>query len=140
MTRMYRLCCACADRRWRSERRAKDSDRADVKATVPYGTRVAHAGANIILFAGDEARAPRTFARRMLVISRRLKQAAGSLALFFSILPIASCSRGAKGWMCANSGQVIGIISLVALSFMVQEPSGIIERSSATSLSASRRR
>jgi hypothetical protein len=26
-----------------------------------------------------------------------------------------------------NSGQVTGIISLVALSFIVQEPSGIIE-------------
>ena len=30
--------------------------------------------------------------------------------------------------------QVTGIISVVALSFMVQEPSGIIERSSAMSL------
>ena len=35
----------------------------------------------------------------------------------------------------ANSGQVIGIISLVALSFMVQLPSGIMLRSSARSLS-----
>ncbi len=32
----------------------------------------------------------------------------------------ASWSAGAKGWTWANSGQVIGIISLVALSFMVQ--------------------
>jgi hypothetical protein len=29
--------------------------------------------------------------------------------------------------MSVNSGQVIGIISLLALSFMVQEPSEIIE-------------
>jgi hypothetical protein len=42
--------------------------------------------------------------------------------------------------MCANSGHATGIISLVALSFIVHEPSGIIERSSATSLSASERR
>ena len=37
--------------------------------------------------------------------------------------------------MFANSGQVIGIISLVALSFIVQLPSGIMLRSSARSLS-----
>ena len=37
--------------------------------------------------------------------------------------------------MWANSGQVMGIISLVALSFMVHEPSGIMLRSSARSLS-----
>jgi hypothetical protein len=42
--------------------------------------------------------------------------------------------------MFANLGQVIGIISLVAFSFIVHEPSGIIERSSARSLSARRRR
>ena len=36
----------------------------------------------------------------------------------------------------ANSGQVSGIISVVAFSFMVQEPSGIIARSSARSRSA----
>ncbi len=38
-----------------------------------------------------------------------------------------------------NSGQVSGIISVVALSFMVQEPSGIIARSSARSRSLSLR-
>jgi hypothetical protein len=38
-----------------------------------------------------------------------------------------------EGWMSANSGQVTGIISLVALSFMVQEPSEIIEWSRARS-------
>ena len=38
--------------------------------------------------------------------------------------------------MSANSGQVTGIISLVALSFMVQEPSEIIEWSRARSGSA----
>ena len=42
--------------------------------------------------------------------------------------------------MSANSGQVTGSISVVALSFIVHEPSGIIARSSATSLSARRRR
>jgi hypothetical protein len=42
---------------------------------------------------------------------------------------------GANGWTLANSGQVMGIISLVALSFMVQLPSGIMLRSSARSLS-----
>jgi len=42
--------------------------------------------------------------------------------------------------MFANSGQVTGIISLVALSFIVHEPSGIIVRSIARSLSASERR
>ena len=49
-------------------------------------------------------------------------------------------SAGANGWMPANSGQVIGSISVVALSFIVQEPSGIIDRSRARSLSISRRR
>ena len=43
----------------------------------------------------------------------------------------AACSTGANGWMSANSGQVIGSISVVALSFIVHEPSGIIPRSSA---------
>jgi hypothetical protein len=43
----------------------------------------------------------------------------------------------AKGCTLANSGQVMGIISLVALSFMVQLPSGIMLRSSARSLSDS---
>merc|ERR1719353_129926 len=37
------------------------------------------------------------------------------------------CARGAKGWMSLNSGHVTGIISAVALSFIVQEPSEIIE-------------
>ncbi|MCY1172798.1 hypothetical protein D3C76_1226860 [compost metagenome] len=39
----------------------------------------------------------------------------------------AACSFGTNGCRLANCGQVIGIISLVALSFMVQEPSGIID-------------
>ena len=38
---------------------------------------------------------------------------------------------GAKGCRSANSGQVIASISVVALSFIVHEPSGIIPRSSA---------
>ena len=42
--------------------------------------------------------------------------------------------------MAANSGQVMGSISVVAFSFIVQEPSGIMERSSAMSRSWSLRR
>ncbi len=49
-------------------------------------------------------------------------------------------SSGAKGWTSENSGQVIEAISVVALSFIVHEPSGIIPRSRAKSRSASRRR
>ena len=49
-------------------------------------------------------------------------------------------SGGAKGWSAPNSGHVTGIISAVALSFIVHEPSGIMARSSAMSLSARRRR
>ena len=52
----------------------------------------------------------------------------------------AAWSSGANGWMLAKPGHVIGSISAVALSFIVHEPSGIIDRSRATSLSASRRR
>ena len=48
----------------------------------------------------------------------------------------APARRGANGCSAPNSGQVSGIISAVALSFMVQEPSGIIARSSARSRSA----
>ena len=40
--------------------------------------------------------------------------------------------------MSAKPGQVIGIISAVAFSFIVQEPSGIMLRLSAMSLSSSR--
>ena len=51
-----------------------------------------------------------------------------------------ACSAGANGCSPANSGHVIASISAAALSFIVHEPSGIIERSSAMSRSASRRR
>ena len=47
---------------------------------------------------------------------------------------------GANGWRLANSGQVTASISVVALSFIVHEPSGIMPRSSAKSRSESRRR
>ena len=50
------------------------------------------------------------------------------------------CSAGANGCRLANSGQVIASISVVALSFIVHEPSGIMPRSSAKSRSESRRR
>ena len=52
----------------------------------------------------------------------------------------ATARAGAKGWIEAKPGQLIGSISVVALSFIVHEPSGIIERSSATSYPARRRR
>ena len=39
--------------------------------------------------------------------------------------------RARRGAAAPNSGQVTGSISVVALSFMVQEPSGIMPRSSA---------
>ena len=42
-----------------------------------------------------------------------------------------SASAGANGCMLANSGQVTGSISVVALSFIVHDPSGIMPRSSA---------
>jgi hypothetical protein len=48
-------------------------------------------------------------------------------------------SSGASGWIEANSGQLMGSISAAALSFMVQEPSGIMVRSRARSLSARER-
>ena len=50
------------------------------------------------------------------------------------------CVGGANGCRFANSGQVIATISVVALSFIVQEPSGIMPRSRAKSRSARRRR
>ena len=40
-------------------------------------------------------------------------------------------ASGANGCSCANSGQVIAAISVAALSFIVQDPSGIMPRSSA---------
>jgi hypothetical protein len=39
------------------------------------------------------------------------------------------CDKGAKGCSRANSGQEMGSISAVPLSFIVQEPSGIMELS-----------
>src|ERR1700744_5333368 len=47
---------------------------------------------------------------------------------------------GANGCSRENSGQVIDSISAAALSFIVHEPSGIMLRSKARSLSASARR
>jgi len=38
-----------------------------------------------------------------------------------------ACVRGAKGWSPPTSRQVTGYISALALSFIVQLPSGIIE-------------
>ena len=53
-----------------------------------------------------------------------------------NLLKPATCSTGAYGCNCENSGQVTGIISAVAFNFIVQDPSGIIVRSSAKSRSA----
>ncbi len=47
-------------------------------------------------------------------------------------------SAGANGWMSAKPGRVIAIISAVAFSFIVQDPSGIMLRFSAMSLSSRR--
>ncbi|PQM48439.1 hypothetical protein C1Y40_01346 [Mycobacterium talmoniae] len=49
-------------------------------------------------------------------------------------------AAGANGCWRAKPGQVIGSISAAALSFMVHDPSGIMLRSNAMSLSASARR
>ena len=49
----------------------------------------------------------------------------------------AACSTGANGCSCENSGQVIGSISDAAFSFIVQEPSGIIDVSRPMSLRSS---
>ncbi len=49
-------------------------------------------------------------------------------------------SAGANGCMSENPGSVIGTISAVAFSFMVQLPSGIMLRFSATSRSSNRLR
>ncbi|SKY94918.1 Uncharacterised protein [Mycobacteroides abscessus subsp. abscessus] len=56
-----------------------------------------------------------------------------------SRMPAPSLS-GANGCSRVNSGQVMGSISVVALSFMVHDPSGIMLRSSAMSLSDRARR
>ena len=48
-----------------------------------------------------------------------------------------ACSSGAKGCRLENSGHVIGIISVAALSFIVHEPSGIIDVSKPMSFRSS---
>src|SRR3954469_8836315 len=50
----------------------------------------------------------------------------------------AAWSRGANGWSRLNSRQLTGIISVVALSFIVQEPSGIMAEVSERSRASSR--
>ena len=62
-----------------------------------------------------------------------------SRSLISSVYP-AACPAGANGCSPANSGQLTASISAAALSFIVHDPSGIIERSSAMSKSARRRR
>ena len=90
---------------------------------------------------GADRQQPGIFALRAGIGLQRDRVIAGDVAEpFFQPLEqrviAAACSRGANGCSLANSGQVSGIISAVALSFMVQEPSGIIARSSARSRSA----
>ena len=55
-------------------------------------------------------------------------------------LVVAACSGGANGWMFANSGQLTGAISEAAFSFIVHDPSGIIEWTSEMSRFSSRLR
>ena len=89
---------------------------------------------------------PRVLALRARVRLQRHRVVAGDLAQ--PLLEIGEQLRGsrapgragANGWIDANSGHVIGTISVVALSFIVHEPSGIIVRSSARSRSARCRR
>ena len=52
-------------------------------------------------------------------------------------LRILTWSKGAKGWMRLRVGQVMGIISAVALSFIVHEPSGIMQFAREMSFDAS---
>ena len=83
-------------------RRAKDSARAEPKATGAPGKSLAPTRAFIILLSGDEARALRTLPRRMHVILRR-RFTFGALALLTSTAALASCSRG------GHSGKELGI-------------------------------
>ena len=53
-------------------------------------------------------------------------------------IAFAACSTGANGCSAPNSGQVTGIISAVALSFIVHDPSGIIDVVSDRSLACRR--
>ena len=68
-----------------------------------------------------------------------ISASAASSRLISSRYPLA-CSGGANGCRAANPGQVIGSISAAAFSFIVHEPSGIMDRSRAMSESARRRR
>jgi hypothetical protein len=67
-----------------------------------------------------------------------MRQSADSNSRKTSWYP-ADCSTGTNGCIRENSGQVTGIISEAALSFIVQEPSGIIDVSSPTSFRSSLR-
>ncbi|SKV27273.1 Uncharacterised protein [Mycobacteroides abscessus subsp. abscessus] len=75
------------------------------------------------------------------------------LTLSYPVIPASQPSRsairvrsprespaGANGCSAANCGQVMGSISAAAFSFMVHDPSGIMLRSNAMSLSDSARR
>ena len=57
-------------------------------------------------------------------------------------LAVSACggSEDSTAEVSSNSGQVTGSISVVELSFIVHEPSGIMPRSRAKSRSESRRR
>ena len=64
---------------------------------------------------------------------RQSRNPAQSLFQLTEYLLIARRLLGANGCIRENSGQVTGIISEAAFSFIVQEPSGIIEVSRPTS-------
>ena len=70
------------------------------------------------------------------VIAGDLAQPVACQVLEQLVIALRLIGRRERMQIAPNSGQVTGIISAVALSFMVQEPSGIIARSSARSRSA----
>jgi hypothetical protein len=111
----------CAD--WR--------DQADVRCRLPRAIVVGadHQQARVLALASPRSAAARR--RRSPVISASQPRALEHLG---SPAP----GRAARTGAAPNSGQVTGIISLVALSFIVHEPSGIIECVSDRSRDSSR--
>ena len=103
------------------------------------------AGLAAALVVGANGEQPGVLPLRTGIRLQRHRVVAGESASHSSTSPISLRSpgvseAGANGCCRANSGQVIGSISAAALSFIVHEPSGIMLRSKAISLSASDRR
>ena len=96
-------------------------DQADVAAGVAVGAVVGADGqqaGQLALRAGVGLHADRVVAGDLGQPRLQLRRSARRSP--------AACSAGANGCMSANSGQVTGSISVVALSFIVHEPSGIM--------------